>query len=401
MNGWRFLIKYAWRNLFRHPMRTLVMALGLAFGTGYIIFALNFSESGSREVVADFLSQYFGHHQVVHPRYYPDADKKRFDQAWTISDELTRAIPMESHVRRVTLPVFLSGPLKTLGTLLSGVEVEQETRLSKVARGIAHGRFLDPNGSREIVIGERMARKIGAKVGDEVAVIGSGLDGSVANDMFRVVGLLSFGGGDMEDLLAFTTLEESRVFASVPDGHYHQLVGFDMNAASPPPPPGTQVMPWPRIVPEISAAVEFIDRFTWIVSAILVMVISLGLANTLMITFLEREKEFNALNVIGARSSWVAVALVWEVFFLGVLGIVIGIAVGWAVTYWFNVNPINIMVFTGGKPIMMGGIAIIPRVRLWMNYAHIAQAVILVSGFLAVGMAWPLWKVIKRSQRAH
>jgi len=68
MTGLRFLIKYSWRNLFRHPMRTLVMVLGLAFGTGYIIFALNLAKSGSREVVADFLSQYFGHHQVVHPR---------------------------------------------------------------------------------------------------------------------------------------------------------------------------------------------------------------------------------------------------------------------------------------------------------------------------------------------
>jgi len=401
MKGWRFLIKYAWRNLGRHPMRTFVMVLGLAFGTGYIIFALNLARSGSSEVVADFLTQYFGHHQIVHPRYYPEANKKLFDQAWTIDDTLSAPIDRATHTRRVTLPVFVSGPLKTLGTLLSGLEVQQELKLSRVAQGVKQGRFLDPQGTREIVIGERMARKIGVKVGDEVALIGSGLDGSVANDMFTVVGLLSFGGGDMEDLLAFTTLAEAQTFASVPAGRFHQLVGFDMNHDAPAAPTGTAVMTWQRIVPEISAAVEFIDRFTWIVSAILVLVISLGLANTLMITFMEREKEFQSLNVIGARSSWIATALVWEIVFLATLGVATGVALGWGVTLWFNHNPINIMVFTGGKPIMMGGIAIIPRVRLWMDPAHAWQAALLVVGFLGTGMAWPLWQVIKRSQRAH
>jgi len=48
MSRQRFLLKFSWRNLGRHPIRTVIMALGLAFGTAYIIFALNFSASASQ-----------------------------------------------------------------------------------------------------------------------------------------------------------------------------------------------------------------------------------------------------------------------------------------------------------------------------------------------------------------
>jgi len=397
----RFLMKFSWRNLGRNPWRTAIMALGLSFGTGYIIFALNFSKSGSNEIVNDFLQQYFGYHQVVAEKYYPEVDKKNFNPNWTISDEMIAHLPPENYLRRVTLPVFLSGQFKTLGTLLTGVEVEKETKLSKVAGAIVEGRFLAADGVRELTIGARLARKLGVKVGDQIGLIGQALDGSVANDMFTVVGLIGFGGGDMEEVLAFTKLDDARAFAVIAPDRFHQYVNLSEHAHDLPVVKQAQVVPWGLILPEISGSIEFIDRFTWIVSAILVFVICLGLGNTLMITFLEREKEFYALNVIGAKSSWVAKALTMEVFFLGVIGITLGLAFGYFLTTVFHFYPISLLLFTGGKPIMMGGIAMLPRVRLAYHHQYAWQAPLLVGSFLSVCLIWPLQRVIQRSRRVN
>lgn len=397
----RFLVKFSWRNLGRHPWRTIIMGIGLCFGTGYIIFALNFSKSGSIEIVNDFLKQYSGFHQVVHERYYPAVDKKNFDPNWTVSDAQVAHLAPEAYVRRTTLPVYLSGPYKTLGALLTGLEIEREIQLSKVATAVVQGRFLSPTGERELVLGERLARKLGLKLGDEVALIGQAIDGSVANDIFTLVGLLSFGGGDMEEVISYTSLKDSRNFAVIPEDRFHQYVSFDLKNKALPAVTGASVVSWELILPEIAGSIEFIDRFTWIVSAILVMVISLGLGNTLMITFLEREKEFNALNVIGARSNWVMLTLVVEVIFLGLLGIGSGILLGYLITWFFNVYPINLLLFTGGKPIMMGGIAIIPRVRLFPYHQYAWQAPLMVASFLALSLVWPLYRVIQRSRRVN
>lgn len=401
MSRQRFLLKFSWRNLGRHPLRTVIMALGLAFGTGYIIFALNFSSSASKEIVSEFLAQYFGTHQVVAPRYYPDIDKKKFDQNYTLSDEQVAGLPLDRYVRRITLPIFLSGPRKTLGTLLTGISPENELRLSKVSKALSQGRFLAENGHNEILLGEKLARKLGVKLGDEVAIFGQALDGSVANDMFKLVGLMNFGGGDMEENLAFTGLQSARTLAVIPDNRFHQMISFgDFGQAPPPAPVGTEVVPWSTILPEIYGSINFIDIFTWIVAVIIVVVISLGMGNTLMITFLEREKEFYSLNVIGARSSWIALSLGLEVLMLGVLGIGAGVIVGNLVTSFFNAVPISLKLFTGGKDIMMGGMAIIPKVRLWHHHHYSWQAPLLVFFFLTLSLIFPIQRIIQRSRRA-
>lgn len=401
MSRQRFLLKFSWRNLGRHPLRTIIMALGLAFGTGYIIFALNFSASASQEIIADFLAQYFGNHQVVAPEYYPDIDKKKFDANYTISDEQVASLPIETYVRRVTLPIFLSGPRKTLGTLLTGIAPSQELRLSKVSKALSQGRFLTDTGHNEILLGEKLARKLGVKLGDEVAIFGQALDGSVANDMFKLVGLMNFGGGDMEENLAFTNLTSARTLAVIPENRFHQLISFGaFNAPLPAAPMGTEVVSWRTILPEIHGSMNFIDIFTWIVAVIIVVVISLGMGNTLMITFLEREKEFYSLNVIGARSSWIALALGLEVIMLGILGIGTGIIIGNLVTTLFNIYPISLKLFTGGKDIMMGGMAIIPKVRLWHHHHYSWQAPLLVFFFLTLSLIFPIQRIIQRSRRA-
>ena len=401
MSRQRFLLKFSWRNLGRHPLRTVIMALGLAFGTGYIIFALNFSASASQEIIADFLAQYFGNHQVVAPGYYPDIDKKKFDANYTLSDDQVATLAPETYVRRVTLPIFLSGPRKTLGTLLTGLSPTQELRLSKVSKALSQGRFLSEDGVNEILLGEKLARKLGVKLGDEVAIFGQALDGSVANDMFHVVGLMNFGGGDMEENLAFTGIHSARTLAVIPENRFHQLISFgEFNSPYPAAPPGTEVVPWRTILPEIHGSMNFIDIFTWIVAVIIVVVISLGMGNTLMITFLEREKEFYSLNVIGARSSWIALALGLEVIMLGILGIGTGIIFGNLVTSFFHAVPISLKLFTGGKDIMMGGMAIIPKVRLWHHHHYSWQAPLLVFFFLTLSLIFPIQRIIQRSRRA-
>ena len=400
MSQRRFLLKFSWRNLGRHPLRTVIMALGLAFGTGYIIFALNFSASGSKEIVSDFLAQYFGVHQVVAPGYYPDMDKKKFDFNYTVSDAQVAGLPAERYAKRITLPIFLSGPRKTLGTLLTGLSPSHELRLSKVSKALSQGRFLSDDGVNEILLGEKLARKLGVALGDEVAIFGQAIDGSVANDLFRLVGLMNFGGGDMEENLAFTSIHSARLLAVIPDDRFHQYVSFAaLGSPVPAAPQGVEVVPWNTILPEIAGSINFIDIFTWIVAVIIVVVISLGMGNTMMITFLERQKEFHSLNIIGVRSSWIARSLALEVFLLGLLGIGSGVLLGNLVTAFFHYNPISLQFFTGGQPIMMGGMAIIPKVRLWHFHHYSWQAPLLVFFFLTLSLVYPIHRIIQRSRK--
>ncbi|HXH74645.1 MAG TPA: FtsX-like permease family protein [Bacteriovoracaceae bacterium] len=401
MRGFAFLIKFSYRNLWRAPKRTMIMLMSLALGSGFIIWDLNFANSGSREVMKEFLSQYAGQYQVTHNDYYEGKNTKKIDNYKTITDaQITDKKIIADSTQRVTAPIFVSGEKKTLGVLLTGLDVNKELKLSTVHKAVTVGRFLDPAGSKEIILGKRMAERINAKINDEVVVIGQALDGSVANDLMKVVGLLDFGGGDLEESLAFTQIDSAReLMAMVPD-QYHQRVNFNMQTETVPSIPGVRVTYWMDILPEIGVSVKFIDNFTWIVSIVIVLVISLGLSNTLMITFFEREKEFQSLNIIGAKTSWVTKSLMLEVFMMGTVSLILGCMIGHIMTTYNYYNPIDIQLFTGGKPIIMGGMSIQPLVRIYPVMQYYWQVPLMIYFFLALTMIYPLIRVIRRSKHA-
>jgi ABC-type lipoprotein release transport system permease subunit len=379
----------------------MIMVLSLSLAAGFIIWDLNFANSGSKEVMKEFLSQYAGRYQLTHPDYYEVANSKLFNNYKVMSDEnVSDKKLFATSTRRVTAPVFLSGDKKTLGVLMTGISVADELRLTKLSDAVASGEFLSANGSKEIILGKRLAERLDVRIGGEVAVIGQALDGSVANDLYQVKGFLDFGGGDLEDTLAFTQISSAQNLLVMDPDQYHQLVQFDMTNDNLPNIQRLRAWTWQELIPEIGVSVSFVDNFTWIVSIIIVMVISLGLANTLMITFFEREKEFEALNILGAKASWVAWSLLIEVTILGIFSMILGCMLGHAATTLCSYYPINLELFTNGKAIIMGGMTIKPLVKFYPMAQYYWQVPLMMFFFLALSMIYPLIRVMKRSKNA-
>ncbi len=401
MNQFAFLVKFSYRNLWRNPKRTFIMLASLVIGTGFILWDLNFSESGSKEMMKRFLVQYQGNYQITNIDYYDVKNRKSVNNYKTLSDDkISDKSLFELTTKRVTAPVFISGASKTLGVLLSGLDIKRELELSKLNEMVKVGNFLSADGNKEIILGKKLAERINVKIGEEVGVIGQALDGSVANDLFKVVGLLDFGGGDLEESLAFTQLSTAQELMVMPPENYHQRVSFDMSEKPLPELDGVAVTSWETLLPEMSVSVRFIDKFTWLICIIIMVVVSLGLSNTLMITFLEREQEFQSLNIIGARASWITKSLLIEVFLLGTLAIIFGDMLGWFLTYLCHIYPINIAIFTNGKPIIMGGMVLMPTVRLYSVARYYWEVPLMIYLFIALTMIWPMIRVVRRSSHA-
>lgn len=401
MRSFLYLVKFSFRNLGRAPKRTFVMMMSLAIGLAFIIWDLNFAESGSAEIIKKFLRQYSGRYHITHQEFYDKDNKKKFNPYMIISDDqIENKSLLEKSTQRVVVPSFLSGEKKTLGVLLTGIDPIEEEKFSFIHKTLNQGRFLDSQNQKEIILGKRLAERLGVNLGDELAVIGQATDGSVANDLLKVVGTLDFGGGELEDSLAFTQISTARELMVMGPEQYHQRVAFDMENEGYPTSPNVSITSWDNLLPEIGTAIKFIDNFTWIVSVIIVIVISLGLSNSLLITFLEREQEFQSLTIIGAQNSWITKTLAVEVFLMGTVAICIGAILGHLATTYNQHYPININMFTGGKDIIMGGMSIAPTVRIYPVYKYYWQAPLMIYFFLSLTMIYPLIKVLSRSRRA-
>lgn len=395
----KFLIKYSLRNLKRNPKRTIILLLALALSLTFVIWVFNFSDSGLDDMLTEITSQYTGKYQITHPKF------DYFDEKPHVFNYLDESFPLSHHpnlTKRVTTPVYLSGIKKTSGTLMVGIDIDQETKITQFRKAVVEGNFFaDRSITNPIILGKSLAGRLGAKVGEEIVVLGQAADGSIANDLFKVIGLLDFGGGDLEEKLSFTTIEKAREFLSMPPGSFHVMVGMDEKIDLTSIKEKSKIIPWQRLMPDVAVSMNFMNSLNWVLTMIMVFVMSLGVSNTLFVSFNEREKEINSLNIIGASSSWIALSLLIETFSLLIVAVILGNLLGLGLTLFFKSHPIDIRMYTDGKDIIAGGMRITPLLRPDVYLKNHINGSLVIMCFVSLAMVYPLLRVIRRSRRAH
>jgi ABC-type lipoprotein release transport system permease subunit len=400
MKAFKLLLRLAFVNLLRSKRRTFLLCSSLALGSAFIIFTLNMSSSTSKEITHEILNSYIGLFQVTHPDYYEQGKTKKFNFYKTLIPSDVSDLQSDTTTPRTTTGVFLAGNKKSAGAALIGIDPIKESQLNRLSKSVKEGEFFSHQNIKQILIGRRLARLLSLKVGEEVGLVGVSLDGSVANDMFLVVGLLDLGGGEIEEKMVFTRIQDARDFSSMPDGSFHQLVEFDTHASVVPDKRGFyKVTSWEKLLPSVARGLNFLSSFMFLISGLVVIVLSLGMANSLNITFIEREKELLGLNTIGMSLAMIIGSLLIEIFLLTFIGLSVGNFLGTLVSYYFHYYPLEASSLLNGKPIFIAGHLIHPTIRFAPDLGNNLKCTLLMTSFIITSFIYPLLRIKKRCSR--
>jgi ABC-type lipoprotein release transport system permease subunit len=98
------------------------------------------------------------------------------------------------------------------------------------------------------------------------------------------------------------------------------------------------VLPWQEVIPEIASYIKLDKGSNWIFQAILVFLILFTIFNTILMSVLEREREFAVLLALGTRPAQLRFQIFMESAYLGLIGCGLGLLVGglaaWAAQEW-------------------------------------------------------------------
>ena len=89
---------------------------------------------------------------------------------------------------RATTAALVGKGEHTFGAVVLGIDPARERSVSSLASMVRAGAFLAPDDRDGALLGETLARNLGAAVGDEIVFIGQGADGSMAAGKLTVRG---------------------------------------------------------------------------------------------------------------------------------------------------------------------------------------------------------------------
>ena len=338
----------AWRNVWRRPIRSALSVGSMAFVAALLVFMLSFQLGVYDSMESNALRLLDGFAQIQPPGYAADPDlAKTIDKPQALASAAQALPGITAAAPHSMSYVILSNGDLSFGAALRGVDPVLEPRVSTLAATIKSGRYLRAGDSDAIVMGDVLARDFGAAIGDRVTLLGSAPDGSLAVDSLLLVGLFHTGIREIDRQVAEMPLDRFQATFSLGDAaNAIVLVGRrlqDVEAAEPAlrtlaGAHGLSLLDWGTLDPSLKQAItlDFSTAMFWYAS--LVVVVVFITLNTLLMSALERTREFGTLLAIGMRAPSIGLMLWLELIALTVLGCGLGIAIGGGGALWFELH---------------------------------------------------------------
>jgi putative ABC transport system permease protein len=339
------VFRLAWRNLWRQPKRTWLTMGAMIFSNILLVFMMSFQFGMYGLMIENTLKIFTGHVQVQSPGYLDDKKMRQtVPDIVPLAESLRHALQNERIAARGQAFALASSEDRSYGIAIYGVEPAYEPKVSSVPGLLSDGRYLGDFAAAEIVIGSVLARNLRVGVGDELTLLGSGVDGSFAAAVVEIVGVFSSGIKDIDRNIAEIPLGLFQdTFFMQGAGHQISIVGDDLDSVPVlqsdvrsllPAASDLVVHDWSELQPGVKQAIQADMGSSFFMYLILVVLVSFSVLNTQLMSVLERTREFGIVMSLGLKPARLGRLVVLETALMGLMGTVIGILAGAAITAW-------------------------------------------------------------------
>ncbi len=356
-----------------------------------LVFIRNYYDAYFEQVVHNVIRYQSGHLVIVSPGYMTNNNANKFLRdpsavvRWLSSHPQTAATST-----RVMAQGLLSSSQGSANVYFSGVDPKNERQTTKFASNVIRGRFLGSSKKKEIVIGKKLAERLRVGLRSKLVALTQGVDGSIGNELFYVVGIFETQS-DWDKALAFVHSEDARLLLSLSSKAVHQVTvvlkdqkeissfreSFQQKFSK----GRFEILTWMDVQKPLMAMIEINKSGTNILNYIILFVASLGIANSILMSILERTREFGVMMAIGTRKRDVIRMVLAETILLTCVGAILGNLFGIALTLYFNNHGFDLAWFTSHK-VMVEGTMIqticYPKVNL-SNGISIAMIIFILS----------------------
>lgn len=344
-----FYLKIALRNLQKMRKRSLKTILTVVIGLSACMLAQGFISHTMWGLKESLIHGGLGHFQIYRTGYLEHGREEPFQYLISDSSEIQRKFKEIPGVT-VVAPglnfqgIINSGDKSTIFIGNAGLPRQEQTLNSFST--LKSGSFLKDNRPFGILIGSGIARKLALKVGDSVVLSSVLKDGSINALDFEVDGIIEVQIKAYNDVLLIANLHTIQEFVDLPQSVERLTLLIDRTGDSSFIEPairgvcdrnGLEYRDWRQLAGiQYSQPEMFYKSLYVLIMSIILIVVVFSIANTLNLATQERIREIGTIRSLGTTRLQVFRIFLSESFLIGLVGGLIGIAVGYGIAAVLN-----------------------------------------------------------------
>ena len=351
------LFQIAWRNIWRNKSRSLVVISSIIIGVWAGIFILSFSWGMYKNNIDETVFKQLSHIQIHHPTFIEENDSKfTLSNIDTIVGQLQADNRIAAISSRVISTGMISSPTTASGVKIYGIDPLSEVRQIALDESVREGAYFNSGKENEILIGEKLAKKLKIKLKSKVVLTFTSVQSELVSGAFRVGGIyrsknISLDGVNvyvqqdhLRELLELKPSESNEIAILVKDEEQLDAVkNYSSTVVS-----KGKIEDWKELSPELGMIIESFNLYTYILTGIILLALTFGIINTMLMSVLERIRELGMLMAIGLNKRKIFLMIMLETFYLTLVGSPLGLLIGWLTVTLLGKTGINISMFSEG-----------------------------------------------------
>ncbi len=375
----------------------MVTTLAMGFAGFIMILFASLTEGLLYTSERNAVAMNLGDMQIHAEGYRDDPDLyKRIDNASDLVRKLQQA-GFHAAQRVYGFGLAAAGSASA-GVQLRGIDLTNEATVTQIHKHVMQGNWLADTDPKGVVIGKKLGRTLNVKPGDEVVIIGQATDGSMANDLYTVRGILKSIGEEVDRAGFFMVERAFRELMVLPQGAHEITVmrpdrSRDLESATTQVAalaPGYETLHWRSLRPVIARILDLADAQTIVMVLITYVAVAMIVLNAMLMSVFERIRELGVMKAIGV-TPWQILLLVYvETMAQVTVASIIALSSGWSVARYFQNNGIDLSAIAGSTS--FGGVAIDP---IWYAYVTKEAVIIPIVFLFIIAAAAVIYPAIK------
>ncbi len=389
----------ALRSVFRNPKRSVITASATAFGLAAYLFLYAFADGFFEQMINNSTQQLSGHVQVMEQGHDVDLSPAlRIADSRALRQRLQERAEVEAAAPRVAVRAMVANPGKSLPVELVGIAPERERAVTELYGYVEQGTYVQ-SGEKGIVIGQKLAEELNARLGDKLVITVQQAGGDLASSAQAIRGIYRTGSDLFDTEYVFTDIDAARQLGGLQEGEASRIVlrlsdrsesatlaqTLNQSLTS----DGLVAQDWETLLPVVVQMVEMSQVDFYLILSVVFVVVAIGVMNTMVMSVMERTPELGVMLALGTRGGQLQLTILFEAFFLAVLGMLAGTVVGGLLVYWLGTTGIDLSSISGALEAIPG---ITDRIYPVLIFDHVWLPSLLLFMCSVLVALYPAWR---------